>query len=139
MYVGPPTFEHVWRFVNQQCSKAAHVGRVYVADILAAQFVAASTAAARRHLRWQYTAGRDKPVVQRYFRYYLDIMEACPRTASPCLHFALPARPAPLCDVPSCLCACLRCVTSSLLGSDTMHACVSVWSCPPPPARCSST
>jgi hypothetical protein len=85
MYDGPPTLAHVWQFVNAQCSRAAHVGRVYVADILAAQFVAASTAERRsrvldglRHLRWQYAAGREKAEVQRYFRYYLDIMEVRP-------------------------------------------------------------
>lgn len=79
---GPWTTQNLLHFVNNKCTRAASIGRVYVADILASQFTSAEDSTAQRqvydsfmHLLWAHNEGRMNVASQQYMRYYAEIME----------------------------------------------------------------
>jgi hypothetical protein len=82
IFQGPWNAWEFNRFMNAQCARAAQIGRVYVADILASQFVRAESLSEQKHIYeglkhmyWQYAESKFNKPAQQYMRYYLDIME----------------------------------------------------------------
>lgn len=79
---GPWSVQKLLHFVNNKCSRASRIGRVYVADLLASQFSSAADSNAQRQvyesfklLLWVHTEGRMNVATQQYMRYYAEIME----------------------------------------------------------------
>lgn len=69
-------------FINRQCTRAARIGRVYAADILATHFANATTKAAQRStlealqlLQMHHSNGHEDAHAKEFFRFYADIME----------------------------------------------------------------
>jgi hypothetical protein len=82
VFHGPWDVKHIMAFVNSKCSRSARIGRVYVADILATQFVNAPNYEEQvrvhegfKSLHFAHVEGRMHLASQQYLRYYAEIME----------------------------------------------------------------
>lgn len=71
----------VARFVNNRCTRASRIGRAFVGDIFAGQFVRANSVqrqqevlASMQRLQLQYREAHSQPVVQQRLRFYEDVM-----------------------------------------------------------------
>lgn len=85
IFNGPWTGVEISRFVHNRCTRASRIGRAFVGDIFASQFVRATDVNKQqevlkglRKLQWQYREGRTQPEVQQRLRYYEDLIDVWP-------------------------------------------------------------